>query len=223
VLSGSVEWNKGPAGVRTLMLVQNSVTVLDQEDTDVASVGPIAQNFSVIQQLSAGDTVQVLTTQSTGEDTEILGGSTFSVMLVPASDAVTQPPYTDVDAPSADNQTRVLIADATMLAGTAVAIQPDGGVAPVDPVGAIATPFVDGVVTDAVQKNADANVGTSYGTLYSVSGASFTVGGLIYAGPGGVLTQNYPVLITEVNWIIVVGRAITPTMMLLEQQIPTKV
>jgi len=223
MISGTVQWDKGPAGVRTTILMQNSVTVLDEEDTDILTEGPVIQNFSVIQQLTAGDTLQVLVTQASGEQSDLLLGSQLSVLLVPSEDAVPQPVDTDLDTPSGDDRTRTLIADATMGAGTAVAIQPDGGVAPIDPVGAVNTPFVDGVVTDAVQATAQANVGTAYGVLFTITGATFVIGGLIYAGPGGVLTQNYATLITEVNWIIVVGRAIGPNMMLFEPQIPTKV
>jgi hypothetical protein len=223
MLSGTVTWNKGPAGVRTLLVMQNSTIVLDEQQTNVLSVGPITQNFSVIQQLNAGDTLQVLVTQTTGVSTNILMGAEFSVLLVPTSDANPRPEFTDVASPKGDNQVRQLVADTTMGSGVAVQIQPNGGVLPVDPVGAVATPFVDGIVTDAVQATELADVGTSYGSLYTITGAHFAVGGLLYAGPGGVLTQNYNTLITQVNWIIVVGRAIGPNMMLFEPQIPTKI
>ena len=223
MVTGTVTWDKGPAGVRTLMLMQNSAIVLDEVQTNALSIGPITQNFSVVQQLNAGDTLQVLASQVTGEDSDTLPGAEFSVLLVPASEAKPQSASTDASSPKGDNQVRQLIADATMESGTAIQIQSDGGVLPVDPVGAIVTPFVDGVVTDAVQDAELANVGTNYGSLYTVTGAAFAVGGLLYAGPGGVLTQDYNTLITEVNWVIVVGRAIGPDMMLFEPQIPTKV
>jgi hypothetical protein len=205
------------------MLMQNSTVVLDEEQTDILSVGPITQNFSVIQQLNVGDTLQVLVTQSTGVTTDIVLGAELSVLLVPSSEANPQPTSTDIKAPSSDNQTRSLPADATMVAGVAVQIQPDGGVLPVDPVGATSTPFVDGIVVSAVQDTALASVGTGYGTLYDITGANFVVGGLIYAGPGGILTQNYSVLITEVAWLVIVGRAVGASMLIFEPQIPTKV
>jgi hypothetical protein len=223
MITGTLTWDKGPAGVRTTLLMQNSTIVLDEEQTDVASVGPIVQNFSVIQQLSAGDTLQVLVTQSIGEDSRLLSGAEFSVLLVPSSDQVVQPPFTDVSSPSQDDNTRSLIADVTLAAGVAVAIQADGGVLPIDPVGAVTPPLVDGVVTTGVQLGVPASVGTGYGFLYTITGANFTPGGLLYAGPGGVLTQDYVTLITEVNWVVVVGKAVASDMILFEPQLPNKV
>jgi hypothetical protein len=223
VIGGILTWDMGPAGIRTLTLVQNSTITLAEEQTDILAVGPITQTFGVIQQLNAGDTLQVLVAQESGQDTDVIAGAEFSVMLVPADDAITQPVFSDVITPSADNQTRSLMANVTMGAGVAVAIQPNGGVSPVDPVSPPSTPFVDGVITTPVQQDQLADVGSIYGASYTIEGASFVPGGLIYAGPGGVLTQDYAQLITEVNWVVVVGRAVTQTMMLLEQQIPTQV
>lgn len=223
MISGTITWDKGPAGVRTVVLLQNSTIVLDEEDTDVLSVGPITQNFSVVQQLNAGDTLQVVVTQSTGVQTNLIVGSEFAVVLVPTSDVVQQGEDTDITTPSADNSTRSIPASVSMAAGTAITILSNGSCAPVDPVGASSAPFVSGVTTDLVTLGNLANVGTGYGVLYTITGASFTVGGLIYAGPGGVLTQDYNTLITEVNWVIVVGRAIGADMLLFSPQIPTQI
>lgn len=99
----------------------------------------------------------------------------------------------------------------------------NSGVLPIDPVGAVTTPFVDGIVTDPVVQGQLANVGTNYGSEYTITGANFTPDALVYVGPGGVLTQDYNTLITEVTWVVLVGIATSPTTLLFQPQIPTNV
>ena len=120
--------------------------------------------------------------------------------------------------------TAAYVADASLGAGTAVQIQAGGGVLAVDPVNApdSAIPLVDGIIIEAVQSGGIATVGTKYGTLYAIENANFVVGGLVFAGPGGLLTQDFSSLVTQVNWVIAVGRAVQSDMLLFEPQIPTK-
>ncbi len=224
MIAGLINWDKGPAGVRTLLVMQNSTLVIDEEQTLADTVGPVAQSFSVVQQFNAGDTIQILVSQATGTPQNILPGAQLSCLLVPASQAVPSQPFSTTAPMTGDFATRSLTADASMVAGVAVEIQADGGVLPIDPVGAIATPFVDGISTTSVAQGALADVGTSYGSFYQLTDfPSLVTGGLVYAGVGGILTQNYPELVQSVNWVIVVGRAISPSVILFEPQIPTKV
>ncbi len=52
-------------------------------------------------------------------------------------------------------------------------------------------PLPDGVVTTSTIAGGTAPTGLTYGGEYTVTGASFVTGGLIFAGMGGILTQNY--------------------------------
>jgi hypothetical protein len=107
----------------------------------------------------------------------------------------------------------------------------------VDDTGVVLAPFPDGITT-AASGSAQGTptvypvpVATEYGGLFSVSGASFIVGGLLYAGIGGYVTQDFASLLNggsgsppgpAVGWIICVGRAISATEFLYEPHIPTR-
>jgi len=106
----------------------------------------------------------------------------------------------------------------------------------IDNTGVVLAPFPDGITT-APSGSAQGTpivypvpVATEYGGLFSVAGANFTVGGLLYAGLGGVVTQDFTSLITgspnaavgPVGWIICVGRAISATEFIYEPHIPTR-
>jgi hypothetical protein len=286
IVSGMVMWDGGPAGVRTLTLVQNNTgVILDQEVTQNTTDGPVSQTINVIQQFNVGDTIQVLASQTTGVATDILAGSVLSVLLVPSVLATPQAPFTDTEpGGKPDMAVRTLPAGTTMIAGTAatigaaqpwVALNPyalgvvvgdsngniqqviiagtsgatipafspnlgnttpndgnvtwanvgivQGSVFPIDPVNATTVPFLGGVVTDPVILGQLANIGTNYGSEYTVTGATFTPGGLVYAGTGGVLTQDYNALILVVKWVIVVGRAISNNTLLFQPQIPSTI
>lgn len=222
VVSANVGWDKGSAGVRNLFLIQNGTIVLDSVSTQETDAGPINQTVGTIQQFNSGDTIQIQASQSTGTQQDILPGAGLSVLLVPASIAINQLNFGA--APGHDDfKERNLVADVNILSGgIAVSIQKDGGVIPVDPVGATSPPFVDGIAINAAVKSAQTSVGTIYGALYEITGANFVPGGLVYVAPGGVLTQNFTALVTEVNWVIVVGKAISPDVILFEPQLPTK-
>src|SRR5208337_4397503 len=129
MVSGQVNWDKGPAGVRTILVTQNSNIALVDESTDISTPGPTVQNFGIMQELTAGDTLQVLAGQTTGGPTDLTSGSEFSCIFVPASEAVSQPPYNDVVTSGSNPNvaTRTLVADADMSTPRAVSIQSDGG------------------------------------------------------------------------------------------------
>ena len=170
VVSAMVTWDKGPAGVRTLTLTQNTSTVLDQSQTQESTIGPVQQTVNIMQQFNVGDTIQVLASQTVGVLTDIIPGSTLSVLLVPSTDSNPQAIYTDTAPGSKPNAApRNITAGVTMPAGVAVYIV-NSGVLPIDPVGAVTTPFVDGIVTDPVVQGQLANVGTNYGSEYTITG-----------------------------------------------------
>lgn len=224
MVASQINWDKGVAGQRTVILMQNSNIVLDEQQTAFETVGPTVQGVSAIQAMNVGDTIQVLVSQIIGEDTQLAKGSTLICLLVPTTDVNPLPLVNDADTLGSDPDSapRLLNANTQIFAGTAVELQPNGGVAPIDPVGALTAPLVDGLVIAQVAINQEAQVGTNYGSIYEVVGANFTPGGLVYAGPGGILTQNYNLLITEVEWIVVVGRAVSSNLVLYTPQLPTQ-
>lgn len=77
----------------------------------------------------------------------------------------------------------------------------------------VLAPIPSGITIAAAAAGETVQVATFYGGLYQVSGVSgsFTDGALLYAGPDGLITQDYATLITEVGWIICVGRVISFT------------
>lgn len=86
--------------------------------------------------------------------------------------------------------------------------------------GGVLFPFIDGITTTPVTSGHTVECGIQYGGIFQIEGATFTPGALLYVGPGGVLTQNYALLLTEVQWIICAGRAITSNTMIYEPSLP---
>jgi len=106
----------------------------------------------------------------------------------------------------------------------------------IDSTGVVQPPFPDGITTSVSGSPQSTPpvypvpVATEYGGLFSVTGANFTVGGLLYAGLGGVVTQDFMSLISgggsppvvPVGWVICVGRAISATEFIYEPHLPTR-
>lgn len=92
----------------------------------------------------------------------------------------------------------------------------------IDSSGAVLAPIPDGVTVASSTAGSSVDVGTYYGGLYTYSAATWIPGALIYAGPQGYLTQDYATLITEVGWVICVGRAINSTDFIWEPHIPNR-
>jgi len=118
-------------------------------------------------------------------------------------------------------------ANTNLIPLTAVMVQSDGGVSAIDPTTVVTDgqgypiyPIVSGITLSTATAGAPITVGTNYGGVYEYDGANFTVGALIYATVGGILTQDYSNVTTNCQWIIVVGRAITPNQFIIEPHIP---
>jgi hypothetical protein len=107
-------------------------------------------------------------------------------------------------------------------------------ITPVDPTtvlqvhGNTVFPFADGVVLANVASGANANVATYYGGVYQIITnpvLNWTVGGLLFVGPNGQMTQDYESLISgsnPVQWIICVGRAVATDTFIWEPHIPSR-
>src|SRR5208337_714359 len=76
----------------------------------------------------------------------------------------------------------------------------------IDASGALDVPNPDGVTTAASVAGGLVPVSTTYGGGVQIPGLVFSVGEPVYAGLGGVLTQDYTTLITQVGWVAYVGR-----------------
>ncbi len=225
-LSGQVQWDTGGPGTRTVNLILNGTTVLASESTSNIATGPITQTFSAIQPLNVGDTLQVLVTNGTTTTTNLTMSITeFYGSIVP--NPYVSPPFTDAEAEGGnpDSATRQIQTEVNLVAGQAVRIDSNGFVTPIDPEASPSPPnipYVDGVATGPAVAGTLANIATNYGSEYTIAGASFTTGGLVYAGPLGILTQNYATLVSQVNWIVVVGKATAPGVLLLQPQLPQR-
>lgn len=92
----------------------------------------------------------------------------------------------------------------------------------IDSSGAVLAPNPDGVMLVGGSPGDIIQAGTTFGGVYQIPGAAFTPGGLLYAGPAGLITQNYSTLITQVGWVICVGRAISADTILYEPHVPTR-
>lgn len=88
--------------------------------------------------------------------------------------------------------------------------------------GAALAPIPDGISLVGGAPGEFIQVGTAYGGVFQVSGATFVVGGLLYAGPAGLLTQDYASLLPAVGWVICVGRAIAADTFIYEPHVPTR-
>jgi hypothetical protein len=309
--AGTLNWEGTDSGeLYTVTVLQNSVAILT-ESTDPSFTPPISQSFTGYGNFAEGDVVQVIASHSFSSTETVGAGSSFTMIQSgPAAPSLQVPS-------SATNNTKQFTADGSMSALTAFSIQPDGGIAPIDPTivrghltapitevsvisdvltvtcinsftagqtaffygltgaaflngqsavivtasptqftanfaytdspptdypptpettgvansGTVLFPFVDGATLTAVSAGGTAECGTTYGGAFQAAGASFTVGGLLYVGKGGILTQDYSSLITgspdasvgPVQWIICVGRAMASDTFIYEPHLPQRI
>jgi hypothetical protein len=275
---GEIDWDVTTAGSFTITVTQNGIPI-STTTSDLVVGSPEAMQFSFTGNFAIGDVIQVIA-QSTSSS-QILTTGYFSMIQTSSTPAPAPPSVVVMDDSSQ------FTADATMIAGTVVQVQPDGGIAPLNlfvssldstlgtnaqiiapnqilvtvngqyfvpsdiitftgtsgitpavngpTVAAIVTavtptsitatlygvnspmswapssavtspgtinlmdqsgvvvqyPLSDGVLTAAGAITSSVAAGVTYGGQFGVVGASFVVGGLVYAGMGGVLTQNY--------------------------------
>lgn len=111
-------------------------------------------------------------------------------------------PYTHPDYPSASDTGSVLYA--------------------IDSSGAVKAPFVDGITLAAAAAGQPTQVANQYGGIFSATSESFPTGNILYAGLQGLLTNDYTTLITQVGWVIVVGKSVSTGSFLFEPNIPNR-
>jgi len=216
-LAGVLNWGSGIGGKSVSIVVNGQIVY----STDTNSAGPISLPFSTLLALNAKDAIAIQATSDSNET--ILAGSEFDALLNSSAIIPTS-------LGTAPNTAGILTftAGADFPAMTAVYVQSDGTVVPVDPTvvnfqgspPSVFFPYPDGVATESGLAGQSVNIGTQYGATFS--GSHLTPGGLLYVGPGGLLTQDFDTLITEVQWIICVGRAVTSDTFVYEPHIPSR-
>jgi hypothetical protein len=219
-----LDWGAGDAGYRTVTLFSNGTTALGTTSTDGTTAGPTTIQLSVVQYLNVGDVIKVVATHGLGVSQVILAGSYISATLTDTSTETSS----GVTIPSSSTgTTQTFTADTQLAPLTALLVTSNGNVVAVDPTtvttdgqGDPIYPIISGVSLSTALAKASVTVGTNYGGVYEFDGANFTVGGLIYATIGGVLTQDYSSVAANCKWVIVVGRAISANQFLYEPHIP---
>ena len=223
LVSGDLEWGTTSAVSNlgyTLML--NGSTVLGTETLSTDSTDPQTEVFSLTYNFITGDTIQLFAFSS--EEVELQSGTDLTIMVNTSPDPTNSLP---VSAPPSG--TMMLTAEVNLAAGQAVSIDSSGKVTPVLPTlvalpqvaGEFCLPYVDGIVLKPATAGATTTVANAYGTTYPVSGASFTVGGIVYVAHDGSMTQDYAgEVLTNCDWTIVIGKALTSDTLLFQPHLP---
>jgi hypothetical protein len=225
MVSGDLNWGTtlAPATLGYYILLDGTITIATNTVTSGSTAAQV-QTFSFIYNFSAGDTFQVFA--FTNEDTTLAIGTDVTIGALPTSPDTS--PVGGASVSSTDLTARTLIADATLVAGQCVSIDGSGKCVPVVPTHvalpssdtAFNIPYIDGVTLTAASATQPVTVATAYGCIYTVPGASFTVGGIIYVAEDGTLTQDYTTVLSTCDWTVVVGRALTTTTMLFQPHLP---
>lgn len=228
-----LNWGTGYAGTRTGTVLLNGTTSLATSSTDSNQTAPTSLLISLTPYLNEGDVLTVVATHNLSTDQTIIVGSyivaTFTDAIVPTANGGGVTPS------NGTNFISTFTADGTINSLTAIAVGLDGNVSAIDPTtvqtdgnGDPIYPLVTGVSLSSANGGESILVGTYYGNVYEYDGANFTVGGLIYAGAGGILTQDYsaivgtlsPPTVAPCQWVVVVGRAISANQFIYEPHIP---
>ena len=242
----SLNWGTGVAGVRTGNIFLNKAgspptsLVIGTASTDSTQTGPTTIQMSLNQYFDVGDVITVVATHSLATTQTVVTGSYISATLTDT----TQPDNSVGIPPNSTSSTRTFVAGVSLSPLTAIAVlpqsPPDGGVYPIDPTtvqtdghGNPIYPIVSGVTLSSATIGATVTVGTNFGGVYEHTDANFIVGGLIYASAGGVLTQDYSLIvlgdystsppIPPCPWVVVIGRAISSSQFIYEPHIPNLV
>lgn len=221
ILNAVLNWDTtGDVGTRTVMLLQNGL-VIATASGNADSPTPYTVQFSTLLSLNLDDILQVVASHSLTTPQSLLSGSSFLGLLdTSATQADTQPVSSGPASSGAVNY----VSGALFNAFTAVSQNTDGKVYPTDPTTTVpgVTPFVDGIaIQGSTAVDESVSVAVAYGTIFNAPGMTWTEGGLLYVGPGGVLTQDFTNLAATTRWIIVVGKAVSSTSFIFEPHIPT--
>jgi hypothetical protein len=227
--AGQLVWDTGADGERVVTILQNGQPVYT---TFIDGPAPITLPFATSVVANQGDVFAVNASHNLGSSQAVIAGSFFTMLQTSTDTTVVQPPS------DALSGTQTFVAGASLSALTAVYINGAGQALPIDPTtivtdggsGDVIAPIASGATLEAGTTGGNVTVGTTYGGLYQVTGAAFTVGGLIYVAWDGTFTQDYsdlvqatgPFLGHPIKWIICVGRAISADTFIWEPHVPTR-
>jgi hypothetical protein len=223
LVSGDLDWGSTSALANLgYMLMLNGSTVLGTETLSTDSTDPQTEVFSLTYNFNTGDTIQLLAFSS--EDVELQSGTDLTITVNTSPDTTNSLP---VSVPPTG--TMMLTAEVNLVAGQAVSVDSSGKVTPVLPTlvalpqvaGEFCIPYVDGIALESATAGSTATVANAYGTTFTVSGASFTVGGIIYVAHDGSMTQDYAgEVLTNCDWTVVLGKALTSDTLLFQPHLP---
>jgi hypothetical protein len=227
-VTGALNWDIGDTGTRSV-IVLNGTTVM--ASASLTGAGPETLSFSANYYCNQGDVITVVASHSLSVGQQVIAGSAFSMMQVSTTADTPVPAQDNTPAPSSGSTTATFTSSEAFPALTVVGVSSTGTIAPIDPTtvqfdsnGNAVYPFSDGVaLTASTAAGASVSVATQYGVVYTATGANFTTGGLLYATVGGALTQDFSNLTTSVQWVVCVGKALSPTTFLYEPQVPTRI
>lgn len=222
LIYATLNWDPaGDAGARKVSLLQNGTIIATTTDTMVQGIA-LSSQVSIEATFAIGDILQVETSHSLTVPESLLAGSTFTGLLETVTATNVATAAVTPTEPVAAVTTLLATADALIAPLTAVTIQPDGGVLPLDPTITApgVSPYLDGVAVTGAAQGQQVTVAASYGQVYEIEAAGFTPNALLYINEGGGLTQNYTALTQNVRWIICIGRALTATTFLYQPHLP---
>jgi len=224
-VAGQLNWSSGDAGTRTVTVLQNGVAIMTASiDTNT---DPIQLPFSTTASVAIGDIITLEASHNLTTAQQITTGSYLTVMQYDPDQSAAQ---LSTSSSNTLTGTVTFTADAAIPALTAVQVGLDGKVTILNPTviatdsnGVTLAPLVDGITTAAVAAGGQVSAANAYGGVYQVSGASFTIGGLLYVGSNGVLTQDFTSVQQDCSWVICVGRATATDTFIYTPQLPNRV
>ncbi len=234
-ISGQMNWGASGLGTFIITVTCNGVAIYQTEQT---GTGPFSQQFMYTGGFDIGDVIQVIASTSLASATTVVPGSFFTMILT--NPIATGPAVSITPLTTGGSATKSFMADSTFPELTAVVIQSDGGVNPVNitsvvldststPPWAIIAPYLDGISTDPATNGQLVDVATNYGGEYQVITSpplNWTPGGLLYVKPDGTLTQDFDHLTLgtygTLAWIVCVGRATASDTFIYEPHIPVQ-
>jgi hypothetical protein len=217
-LTGNLKWGAGDPGVRTVTIFKG-VTPVFTASTDPLTSAPTDLAFATALDLVQGEVISVQASHDLGVSQTVIAGSELNCIRYTNSETSSTQTST-----GSQSGTKSFLADVSFPKLTAVSVQSDGNVIPIDPTTTApnVTPFTDGIALDDATSGSPVLIGMTFGAVYNVPGANFTPGALIYAGLNGLATQDYATLITQVRFVCYIGKAVDTETFIFEPHVPSQ-
>jgi hypothetical protein len=216
-MTGQVIWDSlGTLGSRRINLLRNGV-VLDSFENDPQGNESFTISFSGVYSLNVNDTITVSASHSLPTPQSVVSGRFLGVQNTASNVSDTAIPSLASITLGQQGAILAKLRTATQ-AGTAISLQGDGTVIVVPITQATATPLIsmDGVTLEGGEAGAMVMVAQAYGSTYTVPGANYTPGQLLYVQPNGLLSGTVVVS----GWVLVAGKATGPSSFIYQAQLP---